>query len=322
MSGTPRGTNLSITKSMGTTTIPTMQAFYRDFSEKFVDVFRDRWIICPTNALEAADKFAVYGRLGFPKAIGSVDCTHVYWGRCPALFQGTFSGKEKKLIVAYKVTVNHSCRVLYISAGHPGSRNDKTIVKTDKLVMDLKEKKILQDVEYNLFKGKHIITMYSNALYYVRPMAPIVSVRGAYLIIDNGSAKWRIMQCPIKFSTNENELRWSTRLESVRKDIECFFGRLKARFRILHMRCGPKGVGGLVEEALRVTGVGLEAVYGVRYRRDASNYHTYASTYVRYGGTEGTYRVLLQQCALSYSIRLRHAETIRNILNDHTSFRL
>ena len=42
--------------------------------------------------------------------------------------------------------------MLHISTGHPGSRNDKTIVKTDKLVMDLKNKKILQDVEFKLFK--------------------------------------------------------------------------------------------------------------------------------------------------------------------------
>jgi Plant transposon protein len=41
------------------------------------------------------------------------------------------------------------------------------------------------------------------------------------------------MQYPIKCCTNVNELRWSTRLESVRKDVECFFGRLKGRFRIL-----------------------------------------------------------------------------------------
>lgn len=61
-------------------------------------------------------------------------------------------------------------------------------------------------------------------------------MRGAYLITDNGYAKWRILQCPIKCCTNERELKWSTRLESVRKDVECFFGRLKARFRILHMR--------------------------------------------------------------------------------------
>ena len=28
-------------------------------------------------------------------------------------------------------------------------------------------------------------------------------------------------------------------------------------------QCGPKGVGGLVERALKATGVGSEAVYGV-----------------------------------------------------------
>ena len=54
-------------------------------------------------------------------------------------------------------------------------------------------------------------------------------MRGPYLITD----KWRIMQCPIKFCTNQSELRWSSRLESVRKDVECYFDRLKARFRIL-----------------------------------------------------------------------------------------
>ena len=59
---------------------------------------------------------------------------------------------KKKPTVASEVTVNHSGRVLYISTGHPGSRNDKTIVKTDKLVMDLKNVKILQDVEFKLFK--------------------------------------------------------------------------------------------------------------------------------------------------------------------------
>ena len=48
--------------------------------------------------------------------------------------------------------MNHSGRALYISAGHPGSRNDKTIVKTDKLVMELKDKAILQDVEFKRFK--------------------------------------------------------------------------------------------------------------------------------------------------------------------------
>ena len=132
--------------------ISTMQLFYHTFWEKFVAVFRDRWIYYPVTAADAADNLAVYARLGFPGAIGSVDCTHVRWFRCPALFQNSYSGKDKKATIAYEVTVNHSGRCLHISCGHPGARNDKTIVKTDKLVMDLKDNKILQDVEYKLFK--------------------------------------------------------------------------------------------------------------------------------------------------------------------------
>jgi hypothetical protein len=132
--------------------ISTMHTFYHAFWERFVANFRDIWIFYPTDKITAADNLAVYARLGFPGAIGSVDCTHVYWGRCPAYFQNAYCGKEKKATVAYEVTVNHSGRCLYISTGHPGSRNDKTIVKTDKLVMDLREKKILQDVEFKLYK--------------------------------------------------------------------------------------------------------------------------------------------------------------------------
>ena len=132
--------------------ISTMQLFYHNFWEKFVSVYRERWIYYPLTAIEAADNLAVYNRLGFPGAVGSVDCTHVLWGRCPAQFQNTYTGKAKKATVAYEVTVNHSGKCLHISAGHPGSRNDKTIVKTDKLVMDLKDKKILQDVKFELFK--------------------------------------------------------------------------------------------------------------------------------------------------------------------------
>ena len=41
------------------------------------------------------------------------------------------------------------------------------------------------------------------------------------------------MQCPNKFANAEFEARWSKRVESVRKDVECTFGVVKRRFRIL-----------------------------------------------------------------------------------------
>ena len=147
-----KGCSVDAIAELSGMSISTMQSFYHFYWDRFVVALKDRWIFYPTDAAGVADNLEVYARLGFPGAIGSVDCTHVYWGRCPALFQNTYSGKEKKPTVAYKVTVNRSGCCLYISPGHPGSRNDKTIVKTDQLVMDLKEKKILHDVEFKLFK--------------------------------------------------------------------------------------------------------------------------------------------------------------------------
>jgi len=45
--------------------------------------------------------------------------------------------------------------------------------------------------------------------------------------------RWRIFQFPYKFSSDHNRLRWSKTLESIRKDVECTFGIMKRRFRIL-----------------------------------------------------------------------------------------
>ena len=105
--------------------------------------------------------------------------------------------------------------------GHPSSRSDKTIVKTDDSLQALRKKEILWNgVTFLLYKAD----------------GSTFTVRGAYLISDNGYAKWRMLQAPIKSSSSLDEMNWSTRLESVRKDVECFFGRLKIRFRILRSR--------------------------------------------------------------------------------------
>ena len=59
---------------------------------------------------------------------------------------------------------------------------------------------------------------------------------GLYLLCDGGYQKWRIIQCPNKYATAEFEARWSKRIESVGKDVECTFGMLKRRFCILNLK--------------------------------------------------------------------------------------
>ena len=48
---------------------------------------------------------------------------------------------------------------------------------------------------------------------------------------------WKQLICPWKYSSFPLVFKWSKRLESVRKDVECCFGRLKGRFRILKLPC-------------------------------------------------------------------------------------
>ena len=57
--------------------------------------------------------------------------------------------------------------------------------------------------------------------------------RGVWVLTDNGYLPWSVTMPPSKYPTSTKELRWSQWLESMRKDVECFFGILKKRFKIL-----------------------------------------------------------------------------------------
>ena len=57
--------------------------------------------------------------------------------------------------------------------------------------------------------------------------------RGVWLLVDNSYLNWGTTIPPMKNTIYRDETRWSGWLESMRKDVECTFGILKDRFRIL-----------------------------------------------------------------------------------------
>ena len=59
------------------------------------------------------------------------------------------------------------------------------------------------------------------------------TLKGAYVIVDNGYLEWSTTVPPMKASCNRSELRFSQWLESMRKDVECTFGILKGRWQNL-----------------------------------------------------------------------------------------
>ena len=57
---------------------------------------------------------------------------------------------------------------------------------------------------------------------------------GVYLICDGGYLRWPILICPYANATKgTREGNFSDNLESVRKDVECVFGILKKRWKIV-----------------------------------------------------------------------------------------
>ena len=59
--------------------------------------------------------------------------------------------------------------------------------------------------------------------------------KDAYLICDNGYLRWPTTICPFTWVDNAlTEGYFTTHLESIRKDVECTFGILKKRWRILN----------------------------------------------------------------------------------------
>jgi hypothetical protein len=84
-----------------------MHAWHHPFLSRFVEELFPTWIQYPKTTAEAAPFERVFASLGLPGAMGSTDCTHVPWGRCPAKLSSLFTGKEGYPTVAYEVTVDH-----------------------------------------------------------------------------------------------------------------------------------------------------------------------------------------------------------------------
>jgi hypothetical protein len=193
--------------------------FFIDWTTKMSSL-KAEYIYMPRDDTELKFVVGEYEALGLPGCIGSVDCVHIGWDNCPVQMKNMYTGKEGYPSIAYEVICTSRRRIQSVSCGHPGSRNDKHIVRTDQSVMSL--------VEGNGWFRTKAFECIMDATGKTKVF------HGLYLISDGGYHRWPCFAFPIKTGTPGSEsMKWSGMLESVRKDIECVFGILKKRFTIL-----------------------------------------------------------------------------------------
>ena len=159
----------------------------------------------------------VYDKLGLTGAIGSIDCTHIKWDRCPKEDQNSYTGKEGFPSVVFELVVDHNRGIMHCTRGFVGGWNDQSVSDKDPFVYGLRSGTLYKDIKYEL----------------VMDNGNIRKMRQVYLISDGGYSNEPIFINPYGSRWIPSEVYWSEWLESVRKDVECTFGSLKGRWRLL-----------------------------------------------------------------------------------------
>ena len=194
----------------------TLHHFVPAFLKWIADTIYPRVVRLPEG--EHLEKsLQVYEKLGHPGCCTTTDGVHLAWNACPAKDMPLFRGKEGYPTLAFNVSVLPSTEIIHVADWMPGAKNDKTQAVHDELFHKLRAGAFHPEKEYLLYCGD----------------GTVIHVKGLYSLVDGGYHEWRILQCPLSAAAGDEAAEWSEHLESVRKAVECTFGILKKRFRIL-----------------------------------------------------------------------------------------
>lgn len=209
-----------------------VRVFFHKFIEFGSTTLFDQYVFFPKTVEEAERQSSEYAKAGLPGAVGSMDATHVLVEKVRhSLRQSHLGAKLNSTARTYNIVCNHRRRILSTTSGHPSRWNDKTIVKFDTNVMNLYNGEALNDVPFRLYQ------------YDSNGRVTQEDLVGAWILVDNGYHNWSITIPPLKHSTSRKEIRFSEWLESMRKDVECTFGIMKGRWRILKSGIRVHGLG-------------------------------------------------------------------------------
>ena len=192
------------------------------FQQKFCKWGRalaKRLIKLPESKEELWHVVGLYERIGLPGCVGSVDCVHLVWDKCPAGYLSQCKGKERHATLAFQAVVSHTKKILSLSQFFGGATNDKSIARYDSTIRQIRGKsKLLADMEWGAYSRD----------------GEVRKQKGAYFICDGGYHFWEQLIAPYKMQIAGSRMeRWSSNLESAQKDVECTFGILKKQFLFL-----------------------------------------------------------------------------------------
>jgi len=151
-------------------------------------------------------------RRGFLGMIGSIDCMHWHWEKCPYAWKGQYTrGDQGVPTIILEVVASHDRWIWHAFFGVAGSNNDINVLNQSTLFVDQLRGEAPQ-VQY-----------FVNGRQYSKP----------YYLADGIYPEWAVFVKSIRAPQSAEHKLFSEHQEGARKDVECAFGILQSRFCIL-----------------------------------------------------------------------------------------
>ena len=141
---------------------------------------------------------------GFPGMIGSLDCMHWRWEKCPMAWQGMYVGHHKKPSIVLEAVASHDLWIWHAFFGLLGSHNDINVLHISPVFDDLVSGNTpaisftVNNREYNM----------------------------GYYLADGIYPDWATLVKGISMPTSRKKKVFTTKVAEYRKDVERAFGVL------------------------------------------------------------------------------------------------
>ena len=177
----------------------------------------DETVRAPRTRDELAATVREYEEVGFL----SVDGTNVAWYGFRAGQRSDYTGKEGYPTIVFGVTVDHKYKIMHVTRALSGSTKDSLVMLEDEFHSQTMARDLYQNFEFDMYDA----------------YGQKVKQKGVYTLCDGGYGAARNLACSFKnCGVTGPKFDWSCWIGSIRKDSECTFGILKARFQLLYTR--------------------------------------------------------------------------------------